>query len=111
MSFRKEKYVDAYKGISKNTMLMTGTFQYSRHPRSGSEALTAIAAQQGCNSYETDTKQASLYGDMDNDGQVCVRAPGLNQSRRVVCFGSRKLSTGRSKRLDDGTRKYQLGGG
>ena len=37
--------------------------------------LTAIAAQHGCNIYKTDTKQAFLYGDLDEDEPIYIRAP------------------------------------
>ena len=73
--------------------------------------LTANAAQNGCNLYNTDTKQAFLYGHMDNDDQVYVNRQigGSNPFRTVVYFGSRKPYTEQNKRLDGGTPRHQRG--
>ena len=57
----------AHEGISKSTILMTGTFPYSRHPKSGFSRRLLLC--------KADTKQVFLYGDMDNDNQVYVRPP------------------------------------
>ena len=37
--------------------------------------MTAIAAEHGCNIYKTDTKQAFLYGDLEEDEPMYIKPP------------------------------------
>ena len=55
--------------------------------------MTAIAAEHGIDIYKTDTKQAFLYGDLEEDEQIYIyQAP--RPPRLVVRAGSRRtLST------------------
>ena len=37
--------------------------------------ITAIAAEHGCNIYKTDSMQAFLYGDLDEDEPIFIKPP------------------------------------
>ena len=37
--------------------------------------MTAIAAEHRCNIYKTNTKQAFLYGDLEEDGPIYIKPP------------------------------------
>ena len=37
--------------------------------------MTAITAEHGCNIYKTDTKQAFLYGDLEEDEPIYIKPP------------------------------------
>ena len=37
--------------------------------------ITAVAAEHGCNIYKSDTKQAFLYGDLDEDEPIYIKPP------------------------------------
>ena len=37
--------------------------------------MPAIAAEHGCNIYKTDTKQAFLYGDLEEDEPIYIKPP------------------------------------
>ena len=41
----------------------------------GVRSMTAIAAEHGCNIYKTDTKQAFLYGDLEDDEPIYITPP------------------------------------
>ena len=38
-------------------------------------AIAAEAAEHGCNIYKTDTKQAFLYGDLEDDEPIYIALP------------------------------------
>ena len=63
--FRNEKYVCVHEGISKSIGV-----DDSYSPEAIEVSLmTAIAAEHGGKIYKTDTKQAFLYGDLEEDEQ------------------------------------------
>ena len=67
--FRNEKYVDLHAGISKLMESMTHILQTEVR------LMTAIAAENRCNIYKTDAKQAFLCSDLENDEPIYISPP------------------------------------